>query len=258
MKDFLIESALLTHGLASIPNDYLIRSWEDGWDIAWMSGGKLTIGDIEEFCRFRDEAADFARINYFSYDISRQNGASGPLTASGTFRACMETGARVTVTCGLGGLRRGETAEASNDISAMKDAGISTVATAFKDMFDAQLSLEAAAAAGMSIYRLTDHWHMGYMFISLHDTPEPDYNEAYSPAALYLAPVPPDELIADRSILEEASAYGEEEALKGKPFHPAVNRRIDELTAGYSSELQLRSLITNIGYAKRLFAGKAK
>ena len=39
----------------------------------------------------------------------------------------METGARVTVTCGLGGLRRGETAEASNDISAMKDAGIDYV-----------------------------------------------------------------------------------------------------------------------------------
>ena len=67
-----------------------------------------------------------------------------------------------------------------------------------------------------------------------------------------------DELIADRSILEEAAAYGEKEARMGKAFHPAVNRRIDELTAGYSSELQLRSLITNIGCAKKMFAGKTK
>ena len=46
--------------------------------------------------------------------------------------------------------------------------------------------------------------------------------------------------------------YGQEQKIQGRAFHPAVNAKIDELTEGYSSRIQLRALIENIAWAEEL------
>ena len=257
MSGTIVESALLTHGLASIASKDIKKDWKDGWKIAWLESGRLRVGEVDEFCVFRSKAADLKRINYFSYEEACRNAASGPLTASGTMRAAEETGVPCVVTCGIGGIRPGENAEASNDISAMKQSDISLVASAFKDMFDTDCSISAAEQSSVNVCRLTDYWHRGYIFKerarqSSADTAEPPKAEEYRHKTLYLLPAPETQLINDSEILEEAVRYGKEAAQNGQAFHPAVNRRIDELTEGYSSVLQLFMLIENIKAAEEL------
>lgn len=260
MSGFIAESALLTHGIASVSNSEIMAAWQDGWKIAWMDAGRLVVGEIDEFCRFRDRAAGFRRINYFSYDKAADEKISGPLTASGTMRACEETGALLAVSCGIGGLRSGEPVSACNDLMAMKDSKISLLATAFKDMFDAGYSIESAGKAGICVVRGTANWHTGYLFAEADSFDQKNLQNRKIPTIrqtpqisekmLILCPVPATELISDRRILEEALVYGKEQAAQGRAFHPAVNRKIDELTGGYSSRLQLRSLAANMKKAE--------
>lgn len=257
MSGYIVESALLTHGLASTTSKQIRQVWKDGWQIAWLESGRLRIGEIDEFCAFRSKAEDLKRINYFSYEEACRNSASGPLTASGTMRAAEETGVPCVVTCGIGGIRPGENAEASNDISAMKQSDISLVASAFKDMFDTDCSISAAEQSGINVCRLTEYWHRGYVIKetakhSAADAAEPPKAEVFCRKTLYLVPAPESQLINDPEILEEAVRYGKEAAQNGQAFHPAVNRRIDELTKGYSSALQLLMLIENIKAAGSL------
>ena len=253
MSGFLIESALLTHGLAGVSNSKIKDIWKDGWKIAWIETGRLVTGEADAFCAFRDRADSFRRINYFSYDDACRGKWSGPLTASGTIRACEETGCRLAVTCGIGGLVFPQTADRSNDIAAMKTSDVSLAATAFKDMFDAEYSIRTALQEGINVCRLTGCWHRGYIFCDDGEAETvPAESNVFCPKTLYLAPVPPERLVRDRSVLEKAVVYGKEEAAKGKAFHPAVNRRIDELTGGYSSEIQLMSLADNILRAELL------
>ena len=39
---------------------------------------------------------------------------------------------------------------------------------------------------------------------------------------------------------------------EGKYYHPAVNGKIDELTGGYSSRIQLEALLSNVLFAKKI------
>ena len=69
--------------------------------------------------------------------------------------------------------------------------------------------------------------------------------DSCQPHALCLNPIPAEKRIQDRGILEEAVIYGKKQEKQGRYFHPAVNAKIDELTAGRSSEMQLESLAAN-------------
>ena len=265
MRGYLVESALLTHGIASISDRRLAEMWEGDWPVAWMDGGRPVTGGIEEFIEFRRRADGLKRINYFNYDRAAAGGSSGPLTASGTMRAAellasegVDSGRVCVVTCGIGGLRQGEPYDASNDISALKASSISMIAAAFKDMFDADYSINMAEKQGIKVRRLSDCWHRGYIFRE-KDSEDirtagiiPHYESSFFPGTLYLNPAPQQDLVADRSILSEAVNYGKTQAEAGLAFHPAVNRKIDELTGGYSSLLQLKALIENIRKAEQL------
>ena len=72
-----------------------------------------------------------------------------------------------------------------------------------------------------------------------------------TPHMLCLNPIPAEKRIQDRGILEEAVIYGKkQEKTRVGYFHPAVNAKIDELTGGRSSEIQLESLIANAHFAE--------
>lgn len=151
MREFIIESALLTHGLKSISSERLKQELDKKWKIAWLDHGRTIVGNVDEFCEFRERAADYGRVNYFNYDQAVRAGRSGALTASGAMRVCEDRKIPLVVTCGIGGLVPDQCAEKCNDLRALMQSKVSMLATSFKDMFDFLYSVEQAEKSGVRV-----------------------------------------------------------------------------------------------------------
>lgn len=254
MVSYLVESALLTHGLKSIDNEKLLSVWPiEKAKIAWMEDGRLEVGKITEFCIFRKRAGAYGRINYENYDSCVRERKSGALTASGTMRACEKLGAPLAVTCGMGGLMRGQKPEESHDIRALVKSTVALVATAPKDMFCLKETIDAMHRVGICTIGHESCVCDGYIFcgeaVELSGCWKGEKPQAHM---LLLNGISRETRISDRQILDEACHYGGEEERKGKYFHPAVNAKIDELSNGISSDIQLHSLATNILWAEEM------
>ena len=254
MVGYLAESALLTHGLRSIAEEELIRMWpQDSASIAWMEDGRLRVGGIEDFCRFRKKAQDFDRVNYQNYEYYASNGKSGALTASGTMKACEGLGIALAVTCGMGGLMEGQEPKECHDLQALANSPVSLLAVSPKDMFDLGRTIKAMEEAGITILGYHSDVCDGYLFEGEKVKISGCWREeAPSKNTLFLRSIQTEERIADKEILSQAFQYGQEQKIQGRAFHPAVNAKIDELTEGYSSRIQLRALIENIAWAEEL------
>ena len=254
MVGYLAESALLTHGLRSISEEELIRMWpQDSASIAWMEDGRLRVGGIEDFCRFRKKAQDFDRVNYQNYDYYASNGKSGALTASGTMKACEGLGIALAVTCGMGGLMEGQEPKECHYLQALANSPVSLLAVSPKDMFDLGRTIKAMEEAGITILGYHSDVCDGYLFEGEKVKISGCWREeAPSKNTLFLRSIQTEERIADKEILTQAFQYGQEQKIQGRAFHPAVNAKIDELTEGYSSRIQLRALIENIAWAEEL------
>ena len=251
MVGYLAESALLTHGLRSISEEELIRMWpQDSASIAWMEDGRLRVGGIEDFCRFRKKAQDFDRVNYQNYEYYASNGKSGALTASGTMKACEGLGIALAVTCGMGGLMEGQEPKECHDLQALANSPVSLLAVSPKDMFDLGRTIKAMEEAGITILGYHSDVCDGYLFEGEKVKISGCWREeAPSKNTLFLRSIQTEERIADKEILSQAFQYGQEQKIQGRAFHPAVNAKIDELTEGYSSRILLRALIENIAWA---------
>lgn len=102
--NYLVETALLTHGLRSLSNDYLRKHWTlSKAPIAWVRRGEIKIGSMEEYLSFRTEAQSAIRIDCEILEKALAEGLSGALTASGTMAVCRKLGIPMAVTCGMGG-----------------------------------------------------------------------------------------------------------------------------------------------------------
>lgn len=253
MREFIIESALLTHGLKSIGSDQLKRELDKKWKIAWLDHGQVIIGNVDKFCEFRERAADYGRVNYFNYDQAIREGRSGALTASGTMRVCEDRKISLVVTCGIGGLVPDQDVEKCNDLRALMQSEVSLLATSFKDMFDFSYTAEQAEKAGVGVCVSDEALPEGYVFLhqEVAGTGLPVVKNVES-HKLCLNLIPAEKRIQDHHILEEAVIYGKEQEKQGHYFHPAVNQKIDELTDGRSSEIQLESLIANARLAEEI------
>ena len=103
--EYLVESALLTHGLKSVSNETIKKEWQDpGKKITWIDHGEIRIGDIDEFLEFRSRAASYPRIDCDLLEKALVEKQSGALTASGTMAVCVKMGIPVAITCGMGGI----------------------------------------------------------------------------------------------------------------------------------------------------------
>lgn len=254
MVGYLVESALLTHGLSSITENELIKRWPGTYDtIAWMQKGRLTVGGIDDFCKFRRKAAVYGRVNRRNYDSFKAQGRSGALTAWGTMRACEELGITLAVTCGMGGLMKGQRPEESHDLEALAAGPVSLLAAAPKDMFDLKRTILAMEEAGITILGYESDVCDGYIFAGECVNISGRWNkEPPGKRRLFLKAIERADRIADKEILNRACRYGEDEEAKGRYYHPAVNKKVDELTGGVSSALQLGALIENIAWAEQL------
>lgn len=248
MAEYFVESALLTHGIPSITEEDLKRVWpKDCKNIAWLDQGEVMIGGVDQFCEFRSRAGAYGRVNYQNFEQYLREKKSGALTASGTMRVCEQRGISLVVTCGIGGFMGDKEAEKCNDMEALAVSPVSMIATAPKDMFDMEATMAAFRARGIPVYGHHTAVCDGYMFCKeqAHLTGCWD-GKRPEQTTLLLNPIKSEARIGDLMILEKAVAFGRQEEKTGNYFHPAVNARIDKLTGGYSSRIQLESLLDNI------------
>ena len=260
MKGFLVESALLTHGLASVTNQALLARWPAELDnIAWVDGGALKIGPMDQFVSFRDRAEDLCRISCGRLDQALAQGISGVLTASGTMAACQKLGLPLAVTCGMGGIGEVHNEALCPDLPALRDIPVALVSTGPKDMLDIPATLGWLMEAGVRVLGVGTDRYTGYIFSSA-DVPLPGVWQGdrlpEDPARLLLLqPIPEDKRVQDVSLLEQGKAAGRQAEAQGREYHPAANAAFDRLTGGYSSRIQLDSLIANALLALRLTGG---
>lgn len=261
--EFLIESALLTHGLFSLSNEELLDTWTfPEAPIVWVEHGVIQEGPMDAFVGFRSRAQKAMRIDAFMLDSALEQGCSGALTASGTMEVCRRRGIPFAVTCGMGGLGdiRGE--ELCPDLPALSTLPVVLISTGPKDMLDRKGTIDWLKAHGVRVVGAEEAVSTGYLFVGeqipLDGTvgermPQQENGErAFQPPLLILQEIPISKRITDSSILARAIAEGKRAEQEGRYYHPAANAEIDRRTAGASSRMQLRSLLENARLAERL------
>ena len=257
MPRFLVESCLLSHGLASVTDEVLVGAWPKELPfITWVDEGKIRIGSAEEFVRFRASDKAAARIDCFALETVLRTGASGALTASGTMAVCEKLGVPVAVTCGMGGIGSiaGETL--CPDLPALRDIPVTLISTSPKDVVDIPATLAWLRTAGVRLLGAGDSRCTGYIFHSVDEALDAAWPDRSEPLpigrTLLLNAIPEEERIPDLSMLAEGIAAGHRAEREGKYFHPAANAAFDRLTHGRSSDIQLASIIANARLADEI------
>lgn len=256
MIPFLIESALLTHGLVSISQEELARRWPRELDaIAWVDGGKVVIGTIKEFLPFRARASELCRIDCDRLPAALAEGISGALTASGTMAVCRQRGVPLAVTCGMGGIGDIQGEELCPDLPALRDIPVALIATSPKDMLDIPGTLAWLIAEGVQVLGVGTDRCTGYIFSSADAPLSGAFAGDSLPGSrplLLLNRIPEQRRISDLSLLSQGIAAGKQAEAEGRAYHPAANAAFDRLTGGLSSQIQLDSIIANGLLARRL------
>ena len=255
MSDFLLETAFLTHGLASMGNEDILARWPwRGAHLVWVEKGEIRRGAITEYLPVRDRARELIRIDRDMLAGVLDRGGDGVLTASGTMEAARRLGVPVAVTAGMGGVSdiAGETT--CPDLPALAELNITLIATSPKDVVDINASIAWLLERGVTVLgRFTDSCS-GFMFTG---DPIPlsgrwKAGEAPPPHTLLLQEIRREERLADTAILPKAKQAGRNAQARGEEFHPAANAEIDRLSGGRSSRLQLASFIENGLWAESL------
>lgn len=249
---YLIESALLTHGLKSITNEEIRKVWDiNEKNIAWVSEGEIVIGAIEEFLKFRKNAESYIRINSDTLENALKEGISGALTASGTMAVCKKLGIPLAITCGMGGISEGD--RICQDLSALAELPVALLTTGPKDMMERQRTIDWLIEHDVKVYGTERDYCTGYVFSGEKIHLQGIYQEKeIQPSMLLIHEIPEEKRVKNNELLEIAVQEGNRAAKEGKSFHPAVNGKLDDLTEGYSSRIQLESLLENAKYAGEL------
>ena len=257
MKHFLVESALLTHGLASVSNDTLLERWPAELDnIAWVDNGSLQIGPMADYLPFRDRAQTLCRISCDGLERALTEGVSGALTASGTMAVCRKLNLPLAVTCGMGGIGEVRNEALCPDLPALRDIPVALISTGPKDMLDIPATLGWLMDAGVRVLGVGTDRYTGYIFQSADAALSGRWQETRLPAdpsrLLLLQPIPEKERIGNLSLLAQGKDAGRQAEARGLEYHPAANAAFDRLTGGHSSRIQLDSLIATARLALRL------
>ena len=255
-RHFLVETCLLTHGLRSVTDEMLLQAWPKELDcIAWIDQGQVRIGNMEDYIPFRRRASQVRRINCNNMADALKKGISGALTASGTMRVCEELGIPLAVTCGMGGLCDIREEELCPDLPALEQMPVSLISTGPKDMLDVAGTIGWLQERGVQVLGANCDRYTGYIFKST-DVPLSGKLGAQLPQPpgklLIINPIPESERIQDLAHLQAGIDAGKDAEMKGGMFHPAANAAYDELSEGWSSVIQMKSLIANAKLARIL------
>ena len=253
---FLVETCLLTFGLASVSDGELAERWSaaglDGALLCWVQEGAIKVGNMEAYISFR-AARPRGKFSAGRLGAALAEKLSGALTASGTMEACRRLGAPCAVSCGIGGFRGAEGEAPSPDLLALRDLPATLVCTSPKDMLDIAATIGWLRGAGVRALSCGSAFCTGYLFNGAPVALNGEWNgEKCAPHTLILRGIAPELRLKDNEILARAVAEGEEAERAGKYYHPAVNAALDRMSGGYSSEIQLASIIENARFAAQL------
>lgn len=251
---FLIETALLTHGLASVSNEELLAAWPFPEPcLAWMEDGRVRTGSMEEFLPFRDRADEVIRVSCHSLDQAAAEKRQGALTASGTMLAASRMGIPAAVTCGMGGIGdiRGETL--CPDLPAVRDLPVALIAATPKDVVDIGATLRWFRREHVPVYGRYEAFDSGFMAVGERFSLDGVWDGSFPKAPLLLLnPIPEADRPGTPEMVAEAKAAGKAAEARGEAYHPAANRVFDRASGGLTSRLQLRQLIENGLWAREL------
>lgn len=251
--EHLIETALLTHGLKSVTNEEIRSLWEDKKEnIVWIARGEIVIGNMEQYLDFRTEADRLFRIDCKTLSHALEEGISGALTASGTMAVCERYKIPLAVTCGMGGIGDVKGEELCPDLPALAEIPTALVSAGPKDMLDRQSTITWLTEHGVTVLGVCRGYCTGYIFTGEKVRLQGVYKKVCQAPLLIINEIPEEERISDKTILEDAIQEGKRAEREGKYYHPAVNGRIDELTKGYSSRIQLKALLANALFAEKM------
>ncbi len=251
MAEFLVETALLSRGLASISQEELKEAWtEPDARLVWVDQGKICTGTLEEFLPFRPKAAELVPIDYKSLPEALEKGLSGALTASGAMAVCQQREIPLAVGCGMGGLKG---KRISLDMVALVELPVILLATAIKDTVELPASLSWLRAQRVQVLGVERPTASGHLFCGPNQCLMGTLMEKQLPerasGMLILNPIPEAERIHDRRLLSQGMAAGEEAEANGHACYGAANALFDQATEGQSSRLQLQALIANVKLA---------
>ena len=256
MAKFLIETALLTHGLVSIDEAELISQWPfQEENLVWVEEGRIRIGTLNDYLPIRRRAEKIIRVDRDILQRSLENKEDGCLTASGTMAVAERLGIPLAVTAGMGGISnyiKGE--ELCPDLPALVESKTALIATSPKDVVDIPATIQWILNHGVKVFGARESYCSGFMFSGekIPLTGQFPIGSAIHSGTLILQGIPEEERIPKADILEKALEAGLQAQEKGAYFHPAANAMIDQLSKGKSSRLQLHSLIENAVLAAKL------
>lgn len=253
--DFLVETALLGHGLASVKDDEILSAWPQGALLVWMERGKIRIGTIDEFIPARKEKDKWHRLDGLKIKEKYDSDINAFLTASGTMTVAKDIGCPVVVSAGIGGIGDIKAERLCYDLPALSQLGVTLVATSPKDMLDIKGTLDWLKDHGVKVLGFETEYCSGYILngrayklpgkLSYDDANKLEYG-----CNLILNPIPENKRLKETSFLEKAIKSGKEAEERGEQYHPAANACFDRLSKGLSSKIQLESLISNIRVAE--------
>ena len=251
---FLVESALLTHGLASVTREELLELWDLELPcIAWLEKGKVRLGTMEAYLPFRERAGEIRRVSWENLDAFAAAGRDGAMTASAAMLAASRMGLPVAVTSGMGGVGaiRGE--EICPDLPALRDLPVALIATSPKDVVDIGATFQWLRREGVPVYGRYSAEDSGFMAVGTPYALDGVWSGGCPRAPLLLLnPIPEEKRLQIPGAVERAVAAGAAAQERGESFHPAANAEFDRLSRGLSSRLQLLQLLDNARWAMEL------
>jgi pseudouridine-5'-phosphate glycosidase len=258
-SDILVETALLGHGLPSLDNEQIAAGWPklDHIKLVWLQKGKVRRGGIEEFLPNRRAGQNWKRADGNHIKAMMKAGENAFLTVSALLALNNDNSGRsLIVTAGLGGVRENKI---SADLLAVKEGQSIVFATAFKDVLDYQQTFCYMKENGVHVLGWQESYSDGFLFKHAEKYSLKSIDEGMLAAelqqfghAIVLKSIPYEERFSNIEILKQARQTGIEAEKRGEQFHPAVNKALDQLTAGKSSELQLNALLDNLTAAGKL------
>ena len=289
--NYLIESALLVHGIKNLDDETILHYWGDlDGQIVWMESGRIVTGGIDRLLDFRRRCREAGtmprRANHYNLDKYMEIAADAVLTASGAMSVCARiadgtadltgSGYRsgdlpAAVTAGIGGFFPEMLEENGShlwtkgfgppDVATLDELQVVLVSSGPKDMLDYKGTIRFLDEHGVIVRGVKRDSYSGYIFIG-EEAPLPGViSQDEAPlsdqggdgaSCLIINEISADLRLSDRSILDAAVEYALEEEKKGGYYHPAVNAKLEELTRGYSARLQLGALTDNARLAAQL------
>ena len=254
-KEYLVETALLGHGLVSVEDDEILSLWPKDAMLTWVEKGKIKIGTIEEFIPARRESSHWNRLDGLGVEKIHEENSNAFLTASGTMAVAKKIGCPVVVTAGMGGIGDIKAERLCYDLPALSQLGITLVATSPKDMIDISETLNWLTNHGVKVWGFNTDICNGYLLVLKSEKLQgkltyENANKIEYGCNLILNPISEKNRLKDQSFLEQAIKSGKQAEEREEHYHPAANACFDKLSLGLSSKIQLQSLISNIKVAE--------